>query len=135
MKSIPVFGFRNYGVSIGPGTVYLELGMFPISVSKPPGLKSGCEFRHPGRCSEFSTGHDIPISSWPVKAEGKPLYANDDRHRVFILRSSTMKKIIGLLGVCFVLTLPGCFNNDQNQDKGKDQSKPSLQMQQPDEKK
>ncbi|WP_193752101.1 hypothetical protein [Pseudomonas abietaniphila] len=46
-----------------------------------------------------------------------------------------MNKIIGLLGLCCVLTLHGCFDNDHNQDKAKDQSKPSLQMQQTDEKK
>ena len=46
-----------------------------------------------------------------------------------------MTRIIGLLGLCFALTLQGCFDNDHNQDKAKDQSKPSLQMQQTDEKK
>lgn len=46
-----------------------------------------------------------------------------------------MNKIIGLSGLCVVLMLQGCFNNDHNQDKRKDQSKPSLQMQQTDEKK
>ena len=46
-----------------------------------------------------------------------------------------MKKIFSLLALLSVLTLHGCFDNDHNQDKAKDQSKPSLQMQQPDEKK
>jgi len=50
-------------------------------------------------------------------------------------RSFAMNRIIGLLGLCCVLTLHGCFDNDHNQDKAKDQSKPSLQMQQTDEKK
>ncbi|WP_199885201.1 hypothetical protein [Pseudomonas bohemica] len=40
-----------------------------------------------------------------------------------------------LIGLSCVLALHGCFDNDQNQDKAKDQSKPSLQMQQNDEKK
>lgn len=46
-----------------------------------------------------------------------------------------MKKMTCLLGLLSVLTLHGCFDNDHNQDKAKDQSKPSLQMQQSDEKK
>jgi hypothetical protein len=51
------------------------------------------------------------------------------------IKELAMNKIIGLLGLCCVLTLHGCFDNDHNQDKAKDQSKPSLQMQQTDEKK
>nr|WP_314583033.1 hypothetical protein [uncultured Pseudomonas sp.] len=43
------------------------------------------------------------------------------------------KKICALLGLCCVLTLPGCFDNDQAKDK--DQSKASVQMQKPDENK
>ncbi|WP_296185992.1 hypothetical protein [Pseudomonas sp. UBA1879] len=41
-----------------------------------------------------------------------------------------------LIGLCCVMALHGCFDNDHNQDKNKDRSKPSLQMQQqPEEKK
>jgi hypothetical protein len=40
-----------------------------------------------------------------------------------------------LITLCCLTALHGCFGNDHNQDKGNDQSKPSLQMQQPDEKK
>jgi hypothetical protein len=46
-----------------------------------------------------------------------------------------MNKVIGFLTICAVMTLHGCFDNDHNQDKAKDQSKPSLQMQQTEEKK
>jgi len=39
------------------------------------------------------------------------------------------------LSLCCLLALHGCFDNDHNQDEAKDKAKPSLQMQQPDEKK
>ncbi|WP_296258369.1 MULTISPECIES: hypothetical protein [unclassified Pseudomonas] len=46
-----------------------------------------------------------------------------------------MKTVLRMvIGLSCVIALHGCFNNDQNQDKGKDQSKPSLQMQQKDDK-
>jgi len=52
------------------------------------------------------------------------------------LRRQTMRTAIRtMLGLCCVLALHGCFDNDHNQDKAKDQSKPSLQMQQNDDKK
>jgi hypothetical protein len=50
-------------------------------------------------------------------------------------RRTEMSRRIGVLGFSCVLMLHGCFDNDHNQDKAKDQSKPSLQMQQTDEKK
>ncbi|TDV72521.1 hypothetical protein [Pseudomonas sp. LP_7_YM] len=40
-----------------------------------------------------------------------------------------------LTGLCCVVALHGCFDNDHNRDKAKDQSKPSLQMQQDEDKK
>lgn len=47
-----------------------------------------------------------------------------------------MKPVIRVfIGLCCVIALHGCFDNDHNQDKGKDQSKPSLQMQEHDENK
>jgi hypothetical protein len=42
------------------------------------------------------------------------------------------RKICALLGVCCVLALHGCFDNDQHKDK--DTSKASVQMQQSDDK-
>lgn len=44
-----------------------------------------------------------------------------------------LRKIYPILGLCCVLTLHGCFENDQNKDK--DNSKSSVRMQQSDEKK
>ncbi|MDH0747831.1 hypothetical protein N5D61_15955 [Pseudomonas sp. GD03842] len=43
------------------------------------------------------------------------------------------KIIFTVTGLCCVLSFSGCFDNDHNRDKAKDQSKPSLQMQQPDQ--
>lgn len=46
---------------------------------------------------------------------------------------NTYKTTTALISLCCVLSLQGCFQNDQNKDK--DQSKSSVQMQQSDDKK